>query len=221
MYILITIFLFAGSGCERDSITSTDPPPPPPPPPPIVNTPPRAYAGQDIWTVVTDGRAALKGSFVDAENNVDRYLWKQVSGPSSGTIEYPGAVETKVSNLEKGSYEFEFTVTDKEGLSGKDTVAVFVREPAAPGNGEVIVKDLEWSCPMGCWLDIQCFSCLVPGNQPFKVYLRVDNSNQWIEAMPEANWTDTDKYVYGISNNNLWIYSNYGDDGKVDVKMTY
>lgn len=226
LYVLTTIILLIASGCEKESpVNAIAPPPPPPAPSPVplpiaVNTPPNAYAGQDIWVVVPANSATLKGEGYDTENNIDSHVWKQVSGPSSAIIENPGSLGTKVASLEKGTYEFELSITDKGGLNDKDTVTVFVREPAAPGHGEVIIKDLQWSCPMGCTVQINCIYCLVPINQPFKVYLRERNSNDWIEAIPEANWADNDKYIYGIYNNNLWIYTN-DDDDKVDVKITY
>lgn len=224
-YILVAISLVAGTGCKKDPIIIVDPvqppPPSPPPPPPTPNTAPRVHAGEDLKLAVPTDSARLRGWVTDTENNVTIYVWKQVAGPSQGTIETPGSVQTKVTKLVKGTYEFELTVTDDGGLSARDTVAVIIRDPAAPGSGEVVIQDLQWSCPWGCWLEIQCFSCLVPPNQPFKVYLRQENSNQWIEVIPEANWTGNEPYVYGIENNNLWIYSDYGGDGKADVKITF
>jgi hypothetical protein len=220
-YLYFLTVLAAGAiglaSCEKEApatqITTT-------PLPPVINTAPKAYAGQDIWILVPTNSCTLSGSAIDAETNVEKYLWKQVSGPLSCIIESTNSVQTKVSNLEKGTYEFELNVTDKGGLNNKDTVTVFVREPAAPGQGEVIFKDLKWSCPMGCSLLINCFSCFVPVNQKFKVYLRGDNSNQWVEAVPENQWTANDKYIYGISNNNLWIYTNESNETP-DVKITY
>jgi hypothetical protein len=202
--------------CEKESPT----PPLPTTRSQAVNIPPLAYAGYDILLVTPANSCTLAGSAIDDQRNIEKYLWKQISGPNSSIIESPDSIKTNVSNLEKGTYEFELSVTDKGGLNDKDTVIVRLREAATPGSGEVIVNNLKWECPMGCSVLINCFPCLVPINQPFKVYLSKANLNQWIEVVPEAKWTANDIYSYGIGNNNLWVYTN-DEEGNVDVKITY
>ena len=62
----------------------------------------------------------------DAENNVKSYSWTKISGPESYDIQSPVDSGPELFWLEEGEYEFELTVTDAEGLSGKDTVKVSV-----------------------------------------------------------------------------------------------
>ena len=218
LLMVVTTGVVTLAGCEKDSTAAQGTLLPPAP---VKNTAPRPYAGTDIWVVVPADHCTLSGSAIDAENNVDRYFWKQVAGPLSSIIESPNSIQTRVSNLKKGTYEFELEVTDKGGLANKDTVTVFVREPSPPGHGEALFKELKWECPMGCSLLIHCFSCFVPVIQPIKVYVGKVSANQWVEAVPEDRWTATDKYIYGIHNNNLWIYTNDESNETSDVKITY
>jgi hypothetical protein len=50
------------------------------------------------------------------------YQWIKISGPSSFTITNANAVQTQVTNLVEGVYQFELKVTDIAGLFAKDTV---------------------------------------------------------------------------------------------------
>ena len=222
LYALLALSLItlALAGCKKEeSVTPTTAPPPIPPY--AVNTAPTVNAGKDVWLFVPTDTAYLAGLATDAQNNIEKFLWRQISGAQAAVIESPIAMQTKVSALQKGTYGFELAVTDKGGLNSKDTVFVFVQEPAPPGQGEVIFNDLTWICPMGCSLAIPCFSCYVPLNQPFQVFLRKPNSSQWVKAISDSQWTGNDEYVYGISNNTLWVYVNDTGDLEVDVKITY
>lgn len=212
---VISTGVLALISCEKESPATGATATPP------TNTAPRVNAGHDVWIALPANNGTLNGSASDLEYNIEKILWQKVSGPPSFVFEKPNSVVTKVSSLEKGSYAFELTVTDKGGLSAKDTVAVFVQEPAPPGHGEVVFNDLRWECPMGCSLVMDCFSCFVPVNQPFKVYLRSDNASPWVEVIPEANWTVNDKYIYSIYDNTLIIYTNDELNGTPDVKVTF
>ena len=227
LLMALTISVISVASCEKETpvlqVVTPPPTPTPPTPPPPTNTAPLCFAGEDIWVVEPDNFCILTGSASDRENNIEKYEWKQVAGPLSGNIETPASKETKVFSLSKGVYEFEFSVTDKGGLNNRDTVTVFVREPAAPGNGEAHFKDIRWECPMGCWVKVSCFSCIVPINQPFKVFVKRSTANQWIEAVSEDKWTVHDKYSYGIYNNNLFVFASEEDvwNETAEVKITY
>ena len=222
-YLSVLVVLSLGSlalpGCDKeDPITQTAPTPTPPPqpptpiPPPPANTAPVAVAGADTWVPLPADSVVLTGASWDAENNVDKYEWRQISGPVKGDAIYPGLKRMRVLNLQKGTYTFELTVTDKGGLATKDTVAVFIVDPDTLGQKQVVYKDFGWQCPMGCWVDLGCLSCNVSANQPFKVFLRKDNTNQWEEVVPEEKWVSTTKYYYAVYNNNLTVFTYYEEE---------
>jgi hypothetical protein len=89
------------------------------------NRPPVANAGPDH--VLPTNTANLNGSgSTDPDNNIVSFLWTKISGPSSFTITNGSTVQTLVTNLTEGVYQFELKVTDAGGLFAKDTIRINV-----------------------------------------------------------------------------------------------
>lgn len=102
------------------------------------------------------------------------------SGPSSYKLEYPNSIKTKVSDLEKGIYEFELTVINDNGLTVKDTVR-FTVGSISENPKEIIFENKIW---LPIWyfnIEINDFNLLIPQNN-FKVYIQRDNNPQWEEV---------------------------------------
>ena len=96
--------------------------------------PPFAHAGPDQTIIL--GIVSLDGSGSwDLDNDIAGYQWTNISGPSSFTISNANTVQTQVTNLVEGIYEFELKVTDAEGLFSRDTVQVLLM----PDSGETKV----------------------------------------------------------------------------------
>jgi hypothetical protein len=104
------------------------------------NRPPVANAGPDqtitlpINTVTLDGTGSA-----DPDNNITSYAWAKISGPSSFTIANTNSVQTQVTNLVQGIYQFELKVTDAGGLFSKDTMQISVNNqpPPPPSNCDI------------------------------------------------------------------------------------
>jgi hypothetical protein len=234
LFLFPLILLFVISGCDKDpvpgtnpistqpSITSPTPPPIPPTLPTNVNpgpTSPNAFAGVDVYIVFPENSYLLKGSAQFPED-IQTILWSKVAGPVEPLIETPNSFETKVSNLEKGIYEFELTITDKAGLIDKDTVAVFILNEGS-GKNELLFKDLQWVCPMGCHIRIENFHYFVPTGTAFKAYLKRDHSNQWVEVMNMSqHWS---KYMWTIYNKGLEILEDQTEhpNDTPDIKIIF
>ncbi len=199
--------MFVSTGCKKEPVINSAPP---------TGT---AMAGFDKWVPLPANFSVVYGFTSHAESTIESYFWKKISGPASYLIENPGSKHTKVTNLEKGTYEFEFTVTTKAGSPDKDTVSIHVYEPRIAGANEFIFKNLGWMCPVGCRVDIENFNLYVPNGTAFKVFLKSANSTTWIEILNNRG----DKYFYEINNNDLAIDSYYPDDKDVpvDVKITF
>ena len=91
------------------------------------NKPPVAHAGKDTTIILPVDSVMLDGSAsTDPDNNIVSYAWTKISGPSSFNIVNVNAVQTQVSNLTEGVYQFELKVTDAGGLFLKDTVQITV-----------------------------------------------------------------------------------------------
>jgi len=102
------------------------------------NHPPVANAGADQTITLPTNTATLKGSgSTDPDNNIISYAWTKISGPSFN-IANGNAIQTQVSNLIQGIYQFELKVTDAGGLSAKDSVNVTVSYLASSDSISVV-----------------------------------------------------------------------------------
>ena len=99
------------------------------------NRPPVANAGPDqIITLPTNTVTVNGTASTDPDNNIINYLWTKISGPSFFTINNASGVQTQVTNLILGTYQFELIVTDATGLFDKDTAQVTVMNSPPPCN---------------------------------------------------------------------------------------
>jgi len=97
------------------------------------NHPPIANAGTDTTITLPANTINLDGSrSTDPENSITSYAWTKISGPSSFNISNVNVVQTQVTNLVSGIYQFELKVTDAGGLFSKDTMQVTVNPESPP-----------------------------------------------------------------------------------------
>jgi hypothetical protein len=119
------------SGATDDdtiSITVNAAPPPP-------NVPPVANAGADQSITLPTNSITLNGTASsDADGTITSYVWTKISGPALFSIGNPNASSTPVTNLMQGVYLFRLTVTDNNGATNNDTVAVTVNPSPLPPN---------------------------------------------------------------------------------------
>ncbi|NML19343.1 T9SS type A sorting domain-containing protein [Pseudoflavitalea sp. G-6-1-2] len=95
-----------------------------------VNRPPVADAGPDRTITLPIKSTTLDGSkSADPDNNITSYQWIKISGPAAHDIANSTAASTTVDNLEEGTYEFQLTVKDAEGLSSTDVMTITVKVP--------------------------------------------------------------------------------------------
>ena len=97
--------------------------------------------------------------------------WTKISGPVAYRLANENSLSTKVDQLEKGVYQFELSVTDSLGLSGKDTVNIKVSE-IQQSPGEIIFPDRPWIFPWNSSVEVRNFLSIVIENQSFKVFIR-------------------------------------------------
>lgn len=222
--LLCIAALFINSGCTEETLATGSPTYTVPPtntvpdtdtvPPKDTSEPlkpaPNASAGYDIQVILPNNYCWLEGGyyyFNASNNNIpnNKVDWKKISGSSTCILESPNSLKTKVSKLEKGVYEFELTVTNKLGLTGKDRVKVTVGEMSANPK-EKIFNDLIWNDWNG-WdilhVEINNFYSHLPSDSFYKVYIQRDNSANWIEAFP---WSENAQYYYILYSDTLLVY---------------
>jgi len=118
VFIMISIATLAETACV---------------PPELINRSPIANAGLDKTIILPVNTITLDASASnDPDNNLITYNWEKITGPASFTIVNPSAIQTEVTNLVEGEYEFELSVTDTKGAYTKDRsrVLVVVDRPA-------------------------------------------------------------------------------------------
>ncbi len=156
--IAFCLGIMASVGCRGGELIA--PAPPPPPSPPLDTA--QVNAGADVWLPLPATSLVLSGFSTLSPVATAGYSWKKTSGPASYSIESPESQRTKVTNLEEGTYEFEFAVTNKGGWTGKDSVSISVYDPRVQGANEFIFRNVPWMCPMGCNATIENFPLSAP-----------------------------------------------------------
>jgi hypothetical protein len=94
-----------------------------------VNYPPNANAGSDQLVMVGETVTLDGSSSSDPNDNIDTYLWTQVSGTSVSLADANAVTTTFTAPSALADLQFELTVTDEDGDFDKDTVEIAVREP--------------------------------------------------------------------------------------------
>ncbi len=93
----------------------------------ITTHPPIANAGNDTIITLPINTVTLNGNgSSDPDNNITTYAWAKISGPATFNIANANTVQTQLTNLVQGVYQFELKVTDAGGLFSKDTMQVTV-----------------------------------------------------------------------------------------------
>jgi len=118
------------------------------------NHPPTANAGADQTISLPANTVSVDGSAsTDPENNISSYQWRKISGPSSFNIVNANAVQTQLTNLVQGIYQFELGVFDTPGLFSKDTIEIIVSgavsnnlHPVAIAGSDTIIQTNHTPC---------------------------------------------------------------------------
>lgn len=226
--LICSAAMLISSGCTEDTLATGSPPSTPPtvtePPYPA----PNASAGYDIQVILPNDYCWLEGGyyyFNASNNNItnNKVAWEKISGSSNCILESPDSLKTKVSKLKKGVYEFELTVTNNMGLTGKDRVTVTVGE-MSENTKEKIFNDLIWNDWNG-WdklhVEINNFYSHVPFDHFFKVYIQRDNLANWIEVFP---WSENAQYYYIVDSDTLLVYPksiDAFDNDTPNIKIIY
>jgi ribosomal protein L14 len=112
----------------KDQVTITVNPKPAQP-----NQNPAANAGNDLTITLPLSSITLNATHsFDPDGTIAAYSWAQTSGPSTSSISAANSATPTVSGLSVvGQYVFKLTVTDNDGATNDDWIAVNVN-PAAP-----------------------------------------------------------------------------------------
>ncbi|MEI9942618.1 MAG: PKD domain-containing protein [Chitinophagaceae bacterium] len=102
-------------------------------PPPAVNQPPVANAGVDQTITLPVNNVTVNGNgSSDPDGTIASYQWSKIAGPSQFTITAPSQIQTTITNLVQGVYQFELKVTDNQGATATDIVVITVNAAILP-----------------------------------------------------------------------------------------
>ncbi|XP_068081362.1 dyslexia-associated protein KIAA0319-like protein isoform X2 [Anabrus simplex] len=108
---------------------------------PPTNKPPVANAGADVVISLPQTWAVLDGSHSSDDIKIVTWLWEELRGPSKVVFSSFDESHTNVTELTRGEYEIQLTVTDENGNKASDTVLITVTQnknapPKANGGGD-------------------------------------------------------------------------------------
>ncbi len=101
----------------------------------VPNQSPVANAGSNQTIVLPQNSLSLNGtSSFDPDGTIAGYNWTQLSGPSTAVIAGGNTSTPAVSKLVVGQYVFQLVVTDNNGATNNDQVAITVNPAVAKVN---------------------------------------------------------------------------------------
>jgi hypothetical protein len=184
-----------------------------------VNQVPLANAGADQTITLPANSTILAGAGIDLDGTITNYIWTKISGPSTVTIASPNSPGTAVDNLVQGIYQFELTVTDNNGVTGKDTVQITVNvganQPpiAFAGTDKVITLPTNRATLVGSGMDAD-------GSLAGFVWVKISGPSAGAIASPNSPGTAVDNLVQGIYQFELTVTDNVGATGKDTIQIT-
>lgn len=90
------------------------------------NAPPRVSAGADRTIQLPENSTELTANAFDEDGTISTYEWELISG-GAHTLSGEATATLEVSDMEAGSYVFRITVTDDDGATASDEIAVTVQ----------------------------------------------------------------------------------------------
>lgn len=98
----------------------------------MINQLPVANAGGDLTITLPTSSAQLMGTGTDADGRIVDQKWDQTIGPTPAALSTPTLLNTAVSGLVEGTYQFRLTVTDDRGGTDTSLVTITVKAQGAP-----------------------------------------------------------------------------------------
>ncbi len=97
-----------------------------------LETAPTVSVGSDVTLSTSANAVTLSGSGFNTGCSIASYLWTQVRGPSTATLNGARTANLNATNLVPGTYTFRLTVTDVCGARATDDVNVTVASAQGP-----------------------------------------------------------------------------------------
>jgi hypothetical protein len=126
-YLVLLVLVLINHACKKEQSPRQQIPPP-------VTAAFAVSAGSDTVINSPASRALLKGTTSLIIPDIQSKKWVKKSGPANDTIENPDQLITFVRNLQVGVYEYELSITDKNGAVKSDICKITVNNPPPPSS---------------------------------------------------------------------------------------
>ena len=93
------------------------------------NIPPVVTVSGDQTITLPVNSVTVSGSATDSDGTIASTNWSQVSGPSTATISSPSSLQTSITSLIQGTYQFALKATDNQGAATSASLKVIVNAP--------------------------------------------------------------------------------------------
>lgn len=91
------------------------------------NAAPVANAGANVTAYLPTTGVSITGRGTDSDGTIAAYKWRQLSGPNAASLSGVTSATFKASALVAGTYVFRLVVTDNDGATDFDDVALYVK----------------------------------------------------------------------------------------------
>lgn len=186
----------------------------------LPNVAPTANAGSNQTITLPTNTVTLTGIGTDVDGVITNYLWTKITVASGGTVASPASSTTAINGLLQGVYQYELTVTDNLGLTGKDTVQITVNSaPNTPptanaGIDQVLTLPTNTTTLTGSGTDV---GGSIIGYQWIKLPSSPHGSNFTTSTNANLPLTNLIQGVYKFS---LTVTDNLGSTGTDTVQVT-
>jgi ribosomal protein L14 len=186
---------------------------------PAPNQAPAANAGTDKVITLPVNTTTLTGTGYDGDGTITGYQWIKITGPTAGTIANATSANATANALVQGVYQFELTVTDNNGATGKDTMKVTVNP--APNQAPVANAGLDQNMQ----LPTNATTLNGTGNDPdgtITAYLwtKIAGPSAGTIANPATASTGISGLVQGVYKFELKVTDNSGASDRDTVQVT-
>ncbi|UII25518.1 PKD domain-containing protein [Fulvivirga maritima] len=198
---------------DSDQITITVLPVPP-------NSPPNANAGSDQEITLPTSTTTISGQGTDSDGSVTDYLWEQVQGPNTATIDDNSASQINVSNLIEGVYTFSLTVTDDDGDESSDEMVLTVL-PIPPNDPPtaIVPNDTSITLPVNS-LELTGFGLDTDGTVVSYLWQRVQGPSSVTFSSNSTPTTTVSGLIEGTYLISLTVTDDDGDSDTDQVTIT-
>ena len=204
--LLTSNLLIISLGCERETLLRSISSPSPTYPRSATYQAIYADANMNITIELPMNFGILNGDAYGPGRTGASFKWEKISGPASYFLETPDSLKTKVSNLEKGIYQFQLTATTNTGETSTDIMTLKVQD-ASSSKKQILFWDLNWSCPFGCSIMLGDISLYMTAGSNYDMYIRRGFSSNWEVVVPDSTSSNA-RYVYSIWNGAVTVFDN-------------